>query len=135
MGKGGRKGGKGVRGKGQEGGRAFSPSLNRWNSASSQASSLPDCWGQSVPSGGYDRYGNLLTINVSKCSAPSLSIGVNGSNQVSGWSYDAAGDVTNDTAYTYTWDAEARVASAEERGRKGGQEPFSPLSEISERGF
>jgi len=32
-------------------------------SATTQATSGADCWGQSVPSTGYDRYGNLLTIN------------------------------------------------------------------------
>jgi RHS repeat-associated protein len=89
-------------------------SLNRWNSASSQATSGADCWGQSVPSTGYDRYGNLLTINVSKCSAPALSISVNGNNQItnSGFTYDASGDETGDGLYSYTWDAESRLTSA-----------------------
>jgi RHS repeat-associated protein len=87
-------------------------SLNRWNSASSQAATGADCWGQSVPSGGYDRYGNLLTINPSQCSPPGLSKSVNGNNQVSGYSYDAAGDVTYDGFYNYSWDAENRLALA-----------------------
>jgi len=92
-------------------------SLNRWNSASSQATSGADCWGQSVPAPnanppGYDRYGNLQTINVSKCSAPAPSISVNGNNQVSGFAYNAAGDVTNDGSYSYSWDAENRLTTA-----------------------
>jgi RHS repeat-associated protein len=87
-------------------------SLNRINSASSQATSGADCWGQAIPSTGYDRYGNLLTITVTKCTALALSISVNGNNQVSGFSYDAAGDVTNDGTYTYAWDAEGRLKSA-----------------------
>ena len=87
-------------------------SLNRINSASTQASSGADCWGQAVPSSGYDRYANLLTINVTKCSAPSLSISVTGNNQVSGYSYNAAGDLTSDGSYSYTWDAENRLSSA-----------------------
>ena len=91
-------------------------SLNRINSASSQATSGADCWGQAIPSTGYDRYGNLLTIDSTQggsgCSAPTLSVSVNGNNQVSGFSYDAAGDVTSDGAYTYAWDAEGRLKSA-----------------------
>lgn len=89
-------------------------SLNRVNSGSSQATSGADCWGQSVPSTGYDRFSNLLTINVTKCSAPSLSLGVNAKNQVtnSGFGYDASGDETGDGSTTYAWDAEGRMKSA-----------------------
>jgi RHS repeat-associated protein len=82
-------------------------------SAPSQATSGADCWGQTIPSTGYDRYANLLTINVSKCSAPSLSLSVNDSNQVtnSGFSYDSSGDLKGNGVNTYTWDAEGRVLS------------------------
>jgi hypothetical protein len=53
-----------------------------------------DSWGQSF---GYDRYGNLTTVNVTQCSAPTLSLSVNSKNQVTnfGFSYDAAGDLTS----------------------------------------
>lgn len=94
-------------------------SLNRINSAATQATSGADCWGQAVPpwsgdpnSTGYDRYGNLSKIDVTQCSAPSLLIAVNGNNQVSGLSYNGAGDVTSDGSYNYTWDAENRLTSA-----------------------
>jgi RHS repeat-associated protein len=88
-------------------------SLNRINSASTQATSGADCWGQTVPSTGYDRYGNLLTINVSKCTAPTLSVSVNAKNQITntGFSYDASGNETADGTNTYTWDAESRMTS------------------------
>ena len=88
-------------------------SLNRINTASSQATSGPDCWGQSVPTGGYDRFGNLQTLNVSKCSAPSLSVGINTKNEITnaGFAYDASGDETGDGSYSYTWDAERRMTS------------------------
>jgi RHS repeat-associated protein len=88
-------------------------SLNRINSASSQATSGADCWGQSVPTGGYDRYGNLLTINSSKCTTQSLSLGVNGKNQITntGYGFDASGNETGDGTYTYAWDAEGRMKS------------------------
>ena len=89
-------------------------SLNRWNSASSQATSGSYCWGQAVPSGGYDRYSNLLTINSSQCSTPGLSLTVNANNQITntGFHYDAAGNMINDPNYAYTWDAEGRMATA-----------------------
>jgi RHS repeat-associated protein len=87
--------------------------LNRITSAYSQANSGNDCWGQSIPTDGtgYDRYGNLLKINVSKCSAPSLNLGVNAYNRVSAFSYDAPGDVTNDGFYNYSWDAEGHMTA------------------------
>ncbi len=89
-------------------------SLNRITSASSQANSGADCWGQTVPPGGYDRYGNLLNINVSKCSATSLLVNVNANNQLTGpaYSYDAAGELLGDGLYSYTWDAEGRQVTA-----------------------
>lgn len=93
-------------------------SLNRINSAATQATSGGDCWGQAVPpwsgdpnSYGYDRYGNLSKIDVTQCSAPSLSVTINGNNQMSGLSYNGAGDVTSDGSYNYTWDAENRLSS------------------------
>jgi hypothetical protein len=63
--------------------------------------------------GGGDRYGNLLTIKVSQCPAPSLPVSVNANNQItnSGFSHDASGDVTNDGQEGYSWDAEGHVAS------------------------
>jgi RHS repeat-associated protein len=68
--------------------------------------------GQTIPSGGYDRYGNLVTINVSKCSAPALSLTADTYNHVSGNTYDAAGEVTNDGLTSYTWDAVGRTTAA-----------------------
>ena len=53
-----------------------------------------------------------------QCSAPMLSLSVNTDNQItnSGFTYDAAGDLTSDGSGTgtssYTWDAERRVATA-----------------------
>ena len=89
-------------------------SLNRLITGKSTATSGPDCWGQTVPTGGYDRYGNLLTINSSQCSNPVLSLTVNTYNQVTntGFSYDAAGNLTGDGLYTYAWNAEGHVTSA-----------------------
>jgi hypothetical protein len=85
--------------------------LNRVSTATSQATSGSDCWGQSF---GYDRYANLTTVNVTQCTAPMLSLSVNTNNQItnSGFSYDAAGDLTNDGMYTYSWNAEQHLSSA-----------------------
>jgi RHS repeat-associated protein len=85
--------------------------LNRVTTASSQATSGSDCWGQSF---GYDRYANLTTINVTQCTAPMLSLSVNTNNQITnaGFTYDADGDLTGDGVYTYIWNAEQRLSSA-----------------------
>lgn len=92
------------------GGYAYD-SLNRVSTAKSQATSGSDCWGQSF---GYDRYANLTTISSTQCSAPILSLSVNTNNRItnSGFSYDAAGDLTGDGVNTYAWNAEAHLNSA-----------------------
>ncbi len=53
-------------------------------------------------------------MNVSQCSAGMFSSGVNGYNQLTntGYSYDAAGNMTGDGVYTYTFDAENRIISS-----------------------
>jgi RHS repeat-associated protein len=86
-------------------------SLNRVSTATSQATSGSDCWGQSFS---YDRYANLTTTTSTQCSAPILSLSVNTDNQItnSGFSYDAAGDLTGDGVNTYTWNAEAHLKTA-----------------------
>jgi RHS repeat-associated protein len=104
-------------------------SLSRLLTAQAQATSGGDCWGQNFGNGtsaGDDPLSNLLSISVSKCSAPSLSVSVtNGSNPTknqitspAGFSYDLAGNSTADGAYTYTYDAENRIITAS--GMTGG---------------
>ncbi len=85
--------------------------LNRIKTAQSQATSGTDCWGQSY---GYDRYGNLLSATVTKCSVPALSLSVNANNRITntGFSYDVAGNMTNDGSFTYSFDAENRQTFA-----------------------
>ena len=82
--------------------------MNRLASAQSQATSGADCWGDSY---GYDRFGNLLNMTVTKCTAQNLSVTVDGSNHILGMTYDAAGNLSNDGTLTYTWDAENRLKS------------------------
>jgi YD repeat-containing protein len=83
--------------------------LNRLSTAQSQATSGVNCWGNSY---GYDRFGNLLAMNVTQCTAPNLNVTVNNNNQIIGMTYDAAGNLTNDGSLTYSWDGENRLKSA-----------------------
>jgi RHS repeat-associated protein len=91
--------------------------LDRLLTAQSQATSGSECWGQSF---GIDALANLSSETVTKCTAPSLSLSVNGSNQITntGFSYDAAGNMTSDSQYTYAYDAEGRMSTAS--GMTGG---------------
>ncbi len=57
----------------------------------------------------YDRYGNRLSQTTTGVSySETLSISST-TNRVSGWTYDAAGNVTNDGTHTYQYDAENRL--------------------------
>jgi RHS repeat-associated protein len=87
-----------------------SDSLRRISTAQTQATSGADCWGQSF---GYDRWGNLGTMNSTQCSSPTLSLSTI-NNQITnlGYTYNASGDMTNDGAYAYTYDGEDRINSA-----------------------
>ena len=98
--------------------------LNRVLTAQSSATGGADCWGLTFGSTSGvadDALGNLTNSTVSKCSAWSLSVGVNAYNQIttpSGYSYDAAGNTTADATYTYSFDAESRIITAS--GMSGG---------------
>ena len=89
--------------------------LNRITSATTQATTGSDCWGQSFTYA--DRYGNLSQITGTQtgCSVPGLSVSINSAkNQINtgGYQYDSAGNLTNDpTPLTYAWDAEERLTS------------------------
>jgi hypothetical protein len=85
-------------------------SLSRITAGSSQAASGADCWGQSFT---IDNVANLTNTAVTKCSANSLSAAVNANNQfTTGYTYDAAGNLTNDGLYTYTYNGENEITSA-----------------------
>ncbi len=91
--------------------------LGRILQAQTQAGSGQDCWGLNFGTGGNladDALGNLLSMSVFKCSGPSLSVSVNGNNQISssGFSYDADGDMTADALYSYTFNGANEITSA-----------------------
>jgi RHS repeat-associated protein len=62
-----------------------------------------------------DRYGNRWTQSANgtgNASAVQPNLAFYGNNnQVSGWDYDAAGNLTNDNRNTYAYDAEGRIVS------------------------
>jgi RHS repeat-associated protein len=91
--------------------------MNRLKTAKSTATTGSDCWGLDYT---YDRYANLTNAAISSdrggsgCSAPTLSLAVSTStNKItsSGFTYDAAGNLTSDGTASYTWNAEGRMAS------------------------
>lgn len=95
---------------------AYDP-LNRIVSATTQASSGPDCWGQTFAD---DSLANLYQINSIQtgCSVGALNATVIGTTNQLGFSappqptYDNSGNMTNDGIYAYTFDAESRISSA-----------------------
>ena len=60
----------------------------------------------------YDRWGNRWQQNVTAGSGPQPQFSVNTvNNHISGYSYDAAGNQTNDGTYNYTYDAEGNITA------------------------
>jgi RHS repeat-associated protein len=100
--------------------------LNRLLTAQASASSGGDCWGQSFGNGGppptmaADALANLFYSTSTQCSSPQPRFTVNGNNQFTGTgiSYDSDGDMTQDTVYSYTYNAENRIITA--TGMTGG---------------
>ncbi len=72
------------------------------------------------PSEGYDRYGNRWTQTLSGSGlGPQPSFSFNAANNQianSGYTYDAAGNMTNDGSHTYTYDADGNLLAVD-----GGQ--------------
>jgi len=98
--------------------------LNHVSTATTQATSGPDCWGQAYsqpPANNatpIDRWNNLLNMYVTQCSVGGLSVSVDQTkNQINappGYQYDSSGNgnMTNDGSYAYTYDAENHITSA-----------------------
>jgi RHS repeat-associated protein len=72
-------------------------------------------WGNSY---GYDAWGNLLQKTVTKCNAENLSLTALANNQLAGYGYDAAGNMTSDPTdgASLVYDAENRIATATKGG-------------------
>lgn len=87
--------------------------LNRLAQANTTTTTGANCWGEVYT---VDNWGNLTNRSgpsgMTGCSTEPLSQTVNASNQLSGVSYDAAGNVTNDgNGNTPTYDAENRIVT------------------------
>jgi RHS repeat-associated protein len=84
--------------------------VNRMTAAtqSINSSSRSMCWS-------YDSYGNRTAqmISGSPCSNPPATVSYNANNQVQGFQYDAAGNVTFDGTNYYLYDAEGRVCAVQ----------------------
>lgn len=85
--------------------------LNRISSGVTKATSGNDCWGYTF---GIDVVANLTSQTLTQCSGGTLNVTTDGYNHLvaSGYSYDNAGNMTNDGSHTYTYDAEDRISSA-----------------------
>ena len=65
-------------------------------------------WGESFT---IDAWGNLTNRTVTKCSADPLSVTALANNQLSGFGYDADGNMTSNGSTTYVYDGESRLQS------------------------
>lgn len=88
--------------------------LNRVKTAQTSSTTGSNCWGESF---GYDVWGNLLTIGAvsgySGCTQENLSLSATTKNQISGDSYDAAGNLLSGPGMgPFTYDAENRLLTA-----------------------
>ena len=79
-------------------------SLNRLDTTAETNGSSTTYW---TEDDAYDRYGNRWEA-IGGTAAPTFT-----NNQRNGYGYDLAGNVTNDTVYDYTYDAENRVNTVE----------------------
>jgi RHS repeat-associated protein len=87
--------------------------LSAQNAGTDCSKTLPDghteYWGNSY---GYDAWGNLLQKTVTKCSAENLNAAALGNNRLTGYSYDAAGNMLSDGSNAYSYDAGGMVKTA-----------------------
>jgi hypothetical protein len=88
--------------------QAFSyDSLNRLATATETSSGGSTSWSQT---NGYDRYGNRWV----DLGGGNQSLYFTAStNQITGWSYDAAGNLLNDGLHAYTYDAENKIRTVD----------------------
>src|SRR6266481_4663756 len=85
------------------------------NCAATTANGKTEYWGNNY---GYDAWGNLLNKTVTKCGAENLSITALANNQLSGYTYDPAGNMTADPTdgVALVYDAESRIATSTKNG-------------------
>jgi RHS repeat-associated protein len=90
--------------------------VNRITSAGTFATTGSYCWGYQYSYD--DAWGNLTsqagwTPNYNGCTQTVMAaVTADGNNHISAFSYDAAGNATGETGFTYAWDAESQLKSA-----------------------
>lgn len=91
-------------------------SSQTFSTFSSNPISPAHCWGETYT---LDAWANLLSIASTTnsaytgCSQESgFTKTADGNNHVSGFTYDTSGNTTNDGTYTYVWDGESQLKSA-----------------------
>jgi RHS repeat-associated protein len=67
---------------------------------------------------GYDPWGNLLSKTLTKCSGENLSVTALANNQLAGYGYDAAGNMTSDLTdgVSAVYDPDNRISTATKNG-------------------
>ena len=60
---------------------------------------------------GYDAWANRTAQTVTKGTCGQWSSSYTANNQISGYSYDATGNLLNDGVHSYTYDAEGRIVA------------------------
>jgi RHS repeat-associated protein len=71
--------------------------------------SLTKNWGETTT---IDAWGSLSARTVTKCSADGLSVTALTNNQLSGFGYDSAGNMTSNGGANYTYNGESQLATA-----------------------
>jgi len=61
----------------------------------------------------YDQFGNRWHQNLVSGTGSNTLLSFDAYNHISGYSYDAAGNLLNDTVHTYTYDAEGRLSTVD----------------------
>jgi len=64
-------------------------------------------WGEDFT---MDAWGNLTNSTVTRCSAEPLSVVALNNNRLSGFGYDAAGNMTSNGGTSYSYNAEGQLA-------------------------
>ncbi len=92
---------------------SFSFGYDDLNQLVSAACSSSPCTGESA-SYAYDRYGNRWSEAGTLPAAAPAALSFSGSsNRISGWSYDADGNLLSDGVHSYQYDAENRLISVD----------------------
>lgn len=84
--------------------------LNRLLQVNTATTTGANCWGETYT---IDNWGNCTNQSVTAGSCISFSAAALNSNRLSGYQYDAAGNMTNDGRHSYTYDAENRIVSVD----------------------